>query len=1100
MKRHLYLFIMAYLVVCSHVASAQKTIWGITNDNASGSVYHVNAQSLQATKAFVSDPASPAGANPQFLIQAANGEVFGISSTSESPSNGVVFRLAKSGLKRVYTLPFQASGNASLVEGSDGYLYGAAGSPGGNFQVFKVRPHGTSFQNKTVTVANFQPSGVLTNTSEGIIVGVSETGGNHGAGFIYKLESNLMVKPIFHFNTTNGKRPLGRLVQGADGTLYGITNAGGTNNYGTIFKIKVDGSQFAVLHHFNNTLGSYPSAGPAIAADGTIYGTTRKGGQYSKGTIFKISSSGQGFSVLYHFNGNGGANPEVDLIIDSSGILYGTADGGSNGFGFAYSFVPATKVLTKLREFSNERAAGNLLVTENPFETSIILLSPADNSSNAPVKGTFKSREWPGTLSYTLELSPNADFSNAQVFSSASYQFTVNTNLSFGTKYYARVKSSVWPAYGTVTSFTTRAAEDYSFVVKPVDGASGVDSRSCTVVAAEVPGASYYKVQLSTTADFSAEVFMDSSVLENERTFKFKNLKFGTRYYARSASDKSGFGKVTSFTTAPGANIAVVEPANGATDVNFRVMKVQVDKSIAGSSTLIAISTNQNFPSGSIIRSSLLPGQTEFVVRNLQPSTTYYVRAWQEGSTAYGPTTTFTTRDEIPARRLWGVTTRGGSGGLGSIFSFSIDSMTFTKHYDYSHPDYDFIYLDGEIVEGPSGFYTLSISDGTGEGEILSFSPQSGVSILDYYGVHDGSLTLGSDNYLYVINDWINYFQGGIFRLHSSGDDEFSLDDIIHRFNRRHGINPRKMLYERADGYLYGVAPYEGENDHGTIYRLQMDGSGFQVIYHFEGTDGSAPSSALIEGEDGFLYGVTELGGTNNAGVLYKILPSGDGYTVLHNFGGSTGARPFGTLLLHNGKLYGTASDGGTSNKGVVFSINVNGSGFTKLLEFNGTNGSNPVAGLTLGADGYLYGNTTQGGTSNLGVIYRVHPSTLQSQVLHSFTPAQGGSPNGRMIESDDYFFGTPSNARVLLASNDDTNEAEVLYYPNPFTSSFQAELRTSTAEPIQYTLSDMSGNTVETAQAVNGSVSMGERLPKGLYVLKIRQGNNTSTFRVVKN
>jgi uncharacterized repeat protein (TIGR03803 family) len=52
------------------------------------------------------------------------------------------------------------------------------------------------------------------------------------------------------------------------------------------------------------------------------------------------------------------------------------------------------------------------------------------------------------------------------------------------------------------------------------------------------------------------------------------------------------------------------------------------------------------------------------------------------------------------------------------------------------------------------------------------------------------------------------------------------------------------------------------------------------------GTDGGQPLAELVQGSDSNFYGMTLGGGTNDAGVVFKITPSGI-FTDLHIFGGS---------------------------------------------------------------------------------------------------------------------------------------------------------------------------------------------------------------------
>lgn len=89
------------------------------------------------------------------------------------------------------------------------------------------------------------------------------------------------------------------------------------------------------------------------------------------------------------------------------------------------------------------------------------------------------------------------------------------------------------------------------------------------------------------------------------------------------------------------------------------------------------------------------------------------------------------------------------------------------------------------------------------------------------------------------------------------------------------------------------------------------------VLYSFQGSpDGSDPSANLLADSSGVLYGTTTGGGTMHNGTVFKLTPSGGGYTesVLYNFqGGSDGAHPYSSLIADaRGALYGTTAAGGT--------------------------------------------------------------------------------------------------------------------------------------------------------------------------------------------
>ncbi|MBW8050128.1 MAG: hypothetical protein FVQ77_07275, partial [Cytophagales bacterium] len=105
------------------------------------------------------------------------------------------------------------------------------------------------------------------------------------------------------------------------------------------------------------------------------------------------------------------------------------------------------------------------------------------------------------------------------------------------------------------------------------------------------------------------------------------------------------------------------------------------------------------------------------------------------------------------------------------------------------------------------------------------------------------------------------------------------------------GANPQ---YDQnlisVGGVMYGMTSSGGINSLGlgTLFKIMPDGTGYAKLLDFAGTtNGSYPHGSLIS--DGtFLYGMTKLGGTNNKGTLFKIMPDGTGYAKLLDFAGAT--------------------------------------------------------------------------------------------------------------------------------------------------------------------------------------------------------------------
>jgi uncharacterized repeat protein (TIGR03803 family) len=163
------------------------------------------------------------------------------------------------------------------------------------------------------------------------------------------------------------------------------------------------------------------------------------------------------------------------------------------------------------------------------------------------------------------------------------------------------------------------------------------------------------------------------------------------------------------------------------------------------------------------------------------------------------------------------------------------------------------------------------------------------------------------------------------------------------------------------------------------------------------------------------LYSTVDYGGASFAVVVFKVDPSGT-ETVLHSFtGGADGIIPIGGLLRDKaGNLYGTTSQGGSSNDGVLFKISPRGKE-TILHTFTGStkDGKYPsYTSLLMDAQGNLYGVTEEGGKADGGILYKLS-KTSKLTILHSFSgrTTDGCNVLGRpFVDAVGNFYGTTSS------------------------------------------------------------------------------------------
>ena len=307
---------------------------------------------------------------------------------------GTVFRVAPDGTgftrlhefapataNNVNSNPINADGNSphgALIEGSDGFLYGAArfGGPTGTGTVFKIGKDGTGFavlhvfaevtSGASATLINADgahPRAQLVE-SAGYFYGTTNAGGPNGQGTIFRLRFDGSEFSVLHVFTTpvvpsgstvaindDGALPQAGLTDGGDGLLYGTATAGGVNGLGVLYSVTPDGSVRTTLHHFASEGGGAPIGTLLLASDGRLYGSTSNGGTTSAGaasnlgTVYSIARDGTGFTKLHSFDNTTGANGSGRMVqLDANEFIGTTNNGGrcGNGTIFRLSLTGAT--------------------------------------------------------------------------------------------------------------------------------------------------------------------------------------------------------------------------------------------------------------------------------------------------------------------------------------------------------------------------------------------------------------------------------------------------------------------------------------------------------------------------------------------------------------------------------------------------------------------------------------------------------------------------------------------------------------------------------------------------------------------------------------
>jgi len=279
--------------------------------NGKGTVFRLSGSALTVLHDFSdgTDGAYP-WAPP---IQTPDGSLYGVTFTGSNP--GIAYRIAPNGtFSTIATLPSKTS--APLIMGTDGNLYGTT-QYGGDFNrgtVFRLSTKG-----KLKILHSFDPSTEGSVPIGPVMIGIDDNfygttsgGGSASAGILFQLASSGTYKVLHNFQSaTEGNDSMAGLVQGSDKFLYGVMSAGGTKGYGTLYRVNIAGTKFQVLHQFDYPTGGYPASTPTLHTNGTLYGTTTKGGSEENGTsgiIFSFTNGLKPFAALQLWAGKPGAS------------------------------------------------------------------------------------------------------------------------------------------------------------------------------------------------------------------------------------------------------------------------------------------------------------------------------------------------------------------------------------------------------------------------------------------------------------------------------------------------------------------------------------------------------------------------------------------------------------------------------------------------------------------------------------------------------------------------------------------------------------------------------------------------------------------------
>ena len=318
-------------------------------------------------------------------------------------------------------------------------------------------------------------------------------------------------------------------------------------------------------------------------------------------------------------------------------------------------------------------------------------------------------------------------------------------------------------------------------------------------------------------------------------------------------------------------------------------------------------------------------------------------------------------------KTLYGMTAYGGANNEGCIFKINKDGTGFALLHSFANSE----------TNGCNPMGTL----------LLIGKSLCGVTM--YGGVEDGGI---------------------LFKINTDGSG-FA---ILHSFlgGEGDGDRPDGGLVAKGQN-LYGMTRYGGAGNSGTIYTIKTNGTGFKLLHSFLGNtvDGGSPQRGILAFKGTALYGMTRSGGASGQGVIFKINANGTGFDILHSFtGAADGKNPYGSLLLKGKAMYGMTYAGGINDVGVIFKANLDGTGFQVLHHFSTAvgDGAKPCGAL-MAKGNVLYGLTHQGGQAYMGALFTYNLKTKAFAVIYSFlgNASRGSYPQATLILKNNILYGT---------------------------------------------------------------------------------------------
>jgi uncharacterized repeat protein (TIGR03803 family) len=286
--------------------------------------------------------------------------------------------------------------------------------------------------------------------------------------------------------------------------------------------------------------------------------------------------------------------------------------------------------------------------------------------------------------------------------------------------------------------------------------------------------------------------------------------------------------------------------------------------------------------------------------------------------------------------------TSQGTSNSGAIFTLNTDGTGFTNIYNFTGGNDGANLQAGLVLVGDTLYGSAELGGAAGNGTVFSVNTD-GTGFTNIYnftalddqtngdGINPSPVILAGNTLFGTTSRGGVWGAGTVFALNTNGANFTVLYNFMNGID---GGTPENNL-ALAGNTLFGAAHSGGNAGNGTLFALNTDGTGFTVLHAFTAlnnspinSDGSVPSGLILAGNA--LFGTTDLGGASGHGTVFAVNTNGTGFNVLHHFtpvgAGNTngdGIFPISGVISSGNTLYGTATRGGSLSVGTLFALTV---------------------------------------------------------------------------------------------------------------------------------------------------------------------------------